>query len=170
MNGQISVKSEVGVGTTFDFHVTLKPVRTEDLVHSPSKINVDAALPSGIKILLADDSPENRELVKLFLKKYSPQIVEAENGADAFDQFQHDRFDVVLMDMQMPIVDGYNATRKIREFEDRFEKPRTPVIAITAHAMKEDSERCIRVGCNDYVPKPINRAELIHTILNHLSV
>lgn len=170
MKGHIQVASEVGVGTTFSFHVEFQRVNTDELTHSAVKQSQDATIPDDLRILLADDSAENRELIKLFLKKYKPKIIEAENGADAFDRFQHDSFDIVLMDMQMPIIDGYNATQKIRDFESKLEKPRTPIIAITAHAMKEDSERCLRVGCNDYVPKPINRVELISTMHSHLNI
>lgn len=167
MNGQIQVHSELGIGTTFNFHVQLKRVDPAQLTAINNKPS-NGILRNGLSILVADDSSENRELIKLFLKKYAPKITEAENGADAFERFQHQNFDMVLMDMQMPIIDGYNATQKIRDYENKYEKPKTPIIAITAHAMKEDSERCIRVGCNDYLPKPIDRHELVNTLISHL--
>ena len=119
---------------------------------------------SGFKILLAEDGPDNQRLVSYILKKAGADVDVADDGEIAFKAAlaAHDEgvpFDVILMDMQMPIMDGYSAVRKLRR-----RKYDLPIIALTAHAMTSDRQKCIDAGCDDYASKPINREELVRMI------
>ena len=117
-----------------------------------------------LKILLVEDNPDNRLLVKAFLKKFPIEIDEAENGRIAVDRFTSNRYDLVLMDMQMPIMDGYTATRTIREWEKNNDRDETPILALTAYAMKEDRDKTLKAGCTDYLTKPIKKEKLLEAL------
>ncbi|UYL07986.1 response regulator [Bdellovibrio sp. SKB1291214] len=114
----------------------------------------------GFRVLIVDDSEDNQILIQHHLKKYGVVCDTASDGVQAIQKAQDNPFDVVLMDMQMPQMDGYSATRKLRE--NGYQKP---IVALTAHAMKEDRDRCISVGCNDYLTKPIVSEQLYKTLL-----
>jgi len=117
-----------------------------------------------LKILLVEDNPDNRLLIKAFLKKFPIDIDEAENGQIAIDRFTNNKYDLVLMDMQMPIIDGYTATKTIRELEKDNDKDETPILALTAYAMKEDRDKTLKAGCSDYLTKPIKKDKLFEAI------
>ncbi len=117
-----------------------------------------------LRILLVEDNPDNRLLIKAYLKKMPYELDEAENGQIAVDKFQASQYDVVLMDVQMPIMDGHEATRSIRAWESKNEKTPTPIISLTAHAFKEEIDRCMEAGCNVHLSKPVKKATLISTI------
>ena len=117
-----------------------------------------------LKILLVEDNPDNRLLIKAFLKKFPITIEEAENGQIAVNKFTKNKYDLVLMDMQMPIMDGYTATRTIREWEKNNNSDGTPILALTAYAMKEDREKTLKAGCTDYLTKPIKKDKLLEAI------
>jgi signal transduction histidine kinase/DNA-binding response OmpR family regulator len=117
-----------------------------------------------LSILLVDDNSDNRLLVKAYLKKLPYVIDEAENGEEACSLFKSDKYDVVLMDVQMPLMDGREATRAIREWEKMEGKKATPIIALTAHAVKEEIDYCIEAGCDTHLSKPVKKETLISTI------
>jgi len=121
-------------------------------------------LPSA-RVLLADDGEANRQLASLLLTRAGLSVVEVENGAQAVEEATARDFDLVLMDMQMPIMDGWTATRTLRE--NGFRKP---IIALTAAAMLEDSERCYEAGCDDFLTKPIELDRLMEAIGKALGV
>lgn len=118
----------------------------------------------ALKILLVEDSEDNRNLVQFYLKNTPYQIDIAENGEIAVRKFMEAKYDIILMDIQMPTMDGYTATKKIREYEiNRGDKP-TPIVALTAYAFKEDKEKAIQAGCTGYLSKPIKKAILMEAI------
>ncbi|MGK0296544.1 MAG: two-component system sensor histidine kinase/response regulator [Gammaproteobacteria bacterium] len=117
-----------------------------------------------LHILLVDDNPDNRLLVKAYLKKLPYIVDEAENGEEAVSMYINGKFDVVLMDVQMPVMDGREATRKIREWESQKGEILIPIIALTAHAIKEEVELCIDAGCNAHLSKPVKKSVLIKCI------
>jgi len=122
----------------------------------------------AMKILLVEDTEDNSMLIKAFLKKSSVEIDVAENGKIAFEKFKKNVYDLVLMDMQMPVMDGYTATKKIRAWENRVNAEETPVIALTAFALKGDAEKCLDAGCNTHVAKPVKMDTLL-MILNEFA-
>jgi PAS domain S-box-containing protein len=124
----------------------------------------DAVSLPPLRILLADDSVDNRLLVRTYLKKTCCELVEAPDGAEALQRFKERKYHVVLMDMRMPVVDGDAATRAIRAWEQAENLPRTPIIALTASALVEDVRRCLEAGCDAHVAKPVKRATLLAAI------
>lgn len=116
----------------------------------------------NLRILIADDSVDNRILVQLILSKHGAVVENAKNGLEAFKMGMNNTYDLILMDIQMPEMDGYEATRNLREAG--FKKP---IIALTAHAMAEERAQTLAAGCDGHLTKPINTAELIETISRH---
>jgi len=119
-----------------------------------------------LNILLVDDSEDNLLLIRSFLKRYPYRIETARNGEEAVARFQQGAYDLVLMDVQMPVMDGYTATRAIRAWEEARRRPRTPIVALTAHALKEDEEKSLNAGCSAHLTKPISKARLLQVIEN----
>lgn len=115
----------------------------------------------NLKILIVDDSEVNRILIKEFLKNSSFIISEAENGMAAVEMAKSEKFDVILMDMQMPILDGYSATKQIREWEEKNKTPHSHIIAVTAYGLKEDQEKSLHAGCDHHLSKPIMKKDLL---------
>ncbi len=130
----------------------------------------EIALPSGqqsLSILLVEDSSDNRQLMMAYLKKTPYQVDIAENGQIAVEKFTADPYDLVLMDMQMPVMDGYTATRQIREWEENQSADPSLIIALTAYALKDDEQKSLDVGCDLHLTKPIKKAQLLETIIEH---
>jgi len=117
-----------------------------------------------LSVLLVDDNEDNRLLIKAYLKKMPYTIEEAEDGQVAVDKFKQGKYDVVLMDIQMPVMDGHHATRAIREWEQQTGKPATRIIALTAHAIKEEIDKCLESGCDSHISKPVKKATLVETL------
>jgi len=162
-------------------HYLVKPIRRRDLLETasralgprPPSLAATAASPAQagdlapavpLKILLAEDSSDNRMLIDAYLKGGNYQIDEAENGESAIARFMASKYDLVLMDIQMPVVDGYMAVRAIREWEAKQHLARTPIIALTASAMNDAVSRSLEVGCDSHVSKPVKRATLLAAI------
>jgi two-component system sensor histidine kinase/response regulator len=127
----------------------------------------DEPRPTGMRplsLLLVEDSEDNRFLVTAYLKKTPYRIDKAENGQVAVEKFLSNAYDLILMDMQMPVMDGYTATREIRRREREEGRKRTPVIALTAHALKEDLQKSLDAGCDAHLTKPIGKQVLLEAI------
>ena len=118
----------------------------------------------ALHILLAEDSSDNRLLVEAYLKSTQDQLDVAENGEIAVKKFTSGDYDLVLMDMQMPVMDGYTATEAIRKWERENEIKLNPVIALTAYALTEEVKKSPEAGCTIHITKPIKRAALIQAI------
>jgi CheY-like chemotaxis protein len=119
-----------------------------------------------LKILLADDSPDNRLLIRAYTKKTPYILTETENGQLAVDHFMSATYDLVLMDIQMPVLDGYGAVRAIRKWEQEKGQRRTPIIALTAAALEEDVRRAKEAGCDLHVSKPVKKSTLLEAVAN----
>ncbi len=115
-------------------------------------------------ILLVEDNEDNRLLINAYLKKTTFEIEEAENGQIALEKFRQGEYSLILMDVQMPVMDGHTATREIRRWEKENGREPTPIIALTAHAVKEDMDKSIQAGCNSHLSKPIKKVTLLQTI------
>jgi CheY-like chemotaxis protein/HPt (histidine-containing phosphotransfer) domain-containing protein len=118
----------------------------------------------ALRILLVEDSPENRTITVAFLQDTPYRVEIAENGAVAYEKFTAGHYDLVLMDRRMPVMDGLTATRAIRAWEQANHRPPTPIIALTASALKKDREECLAAGCTAHVTKPIKREVLLEAI------
>jgi len=119
-------------------------------------------------ILLVEDNFSNQQIIILYLKNETKKIDVAFNGKEALDKFGKAKYDLILMDVQMPIMDGFKATRKIREIE-KSTSTHTPIIAVTANAFPEDKEKCFASGMDDYISKPFQPEDLIRKIKKHLA-
>lgn len=118
----------------------------------------------ALRILLVEDFPDNRRMIECYLKKSPHSVETATNGKMAVDMFQRASYDLVLMDVQMPIMDGYAATRQIRRWEREHGCPSVPIIALTANALKDEVQKSLGAGCTAHLAKPIRKAELLRAI------
>jgi CheY-like chemotaxis protein len=157
-------------------HYVVKPVTRANLLRAilkvfrqpqtgslpPRAASSDFSMP--LRVLVAEDNPVNQRVALLLLKNEGHSVVLASNGAEAVEAFAREPFDLILMDAQMPVMNGYEATRAIREREGRTGK-HTPIVALTAHAMKGDRETCVQAGMDDYLSKPIQSRELQATVV-----
>lgn len=123
-----------------------------------------------LSILLVEDNVLNQRIVTFSLRKYQHDVTIANNGKEALDIFKTARFDVILMDIMMPVMDGLDATLKIREFERQSQvEKQTPIIALTANTMDNDREKCLSYGMNEFMAKPFDM-ERLNQIFNELHV
>jgi CheY-like chemotaxis protein/HPt (histidine-containing phosphotransfer) domain-containing protein len=120
-----------------------------------------------MRILVAEDSPVNLLLIEKYLKDPSFEIDTARDGAVALAKFQSGAYNLVLMDLQMPVMDGYEATRSMRAWEAKHQKSPTPILALTAHAFKEEEQKSLAAGCNAHLIKPIRKPDLLKAIQLH---
>jgi len=162
MKGMISVNSEKNAGTVVDVCITL-PIGVQDYNESIPGPHPSELL-SGRKILLVEDNDMNRLVATNCLTPHNMVVTEAVNGSQAVDLLQKNTYDIILMDLHMPVMDGMEATHIIRDIMDLD----TPIIALTANAFKKEVEQCLSIGMTDYVTKPFEAKTLLAVILQHL--
>ena len=172
LGGDITVESAVRLGSKFTFTLDGGPREGIELIENMTaeQLTIAGEGPSDEevtlqgRILLAEDGEDNRELISAHLRKAGAEVVIAGTGRLAVEAAKGQAFDLVLMDMQMPEMDGYAAARALR-----MAGLRIPIIALTANAMAEDRVKCIEAGCSDYLSKPITRAQLLRTLAKYMN-
>ena len=171
MGGEISVESQAGLGSSFHFDLSFEidpnPPAGDALDSAMSALD---ALPSRLTgtVLVVEDNPVNRIIAEEMLESLGLDIIEAQDGVEALDVLSRRSVDLVLMDCQMPIMDGYTATMHIRDRERRQRLPRTPIVALTADAYEEDAAHALEVGMDAHLTKPYTRDQLREIISNWL--
>jgi signal transduction histidine kinase len=170
MNGEIGVRSKPGVGSTFWFTAFFN-VRENALTSAElsNEKQPDTVLPVKIKagklkILLVEDNIINQKVAKGILNNLGFQVTIANNGALGFESYKNEKADIILMDIQMPVMDGFTATGEIRKYEEQNRLSKCYIVALTANALKEDREKCFAVGMNDFITKPF-KADDINRVL-----
>jgi signal transduction histidine kinase/CheY-like chemotaxis protein len=160
MGGLITVRSTPGQGSTFSF--TVRAGRKDGMVHEKAVPAPLATLPP-LSVLVAEDNRVNQVVVSRMLERAGHSVAIAADGQEAVEMYASGAFDLVLMDVHMPVLDGFEATARIREMETA-KNIHTPIIALTANAMNGDRERCLAAGMDGYISKPVGRDELFDTI------
>ncbi len=178
LGGEIRVKSTPGEGSTFTFTVGTGPLDGVELLEAPTEAQISTESDKepdapkaelDCRVLLAEDGPDNQRLITFLLRKAGAEVTVAENGLTAHHlalaaHAMGSPFDVILMDMQMPVMSGYQATGKLREAAYSG-----PIIALTAHAMSDDREKCLDAGCDDFATKPVDRKKLVSLVAEYAS-
>lgn len=158
MGGKISVSSEIGKGTTFAFNFAL-PALEEELSGVSADASKEEKRPTiEAEVLLVEDNLVNQKVAVAMIKKTGCQVHVAANGAEALKMISDRRFDLIFMDCQMPIMDGFETTRTIRQMVGEIRD--IPIVAMTAHALKEDRQKCLDAGMDDYLSKPVHKDKL----------
>jgi PAS domain S-box-containing protein len=161
LGGSIHLESEIGVGTTFLVSLPIRENNEEKNIMKEQAADIKPVT-KQLKIIVAEDDPISAGLLKLLLRKATDKLLIVENGKEAVDAIKENpEYDLILMDIKMPIMDGFTATLKIREFNKKVK-----IVAQTAFAQPEESSKAFEVGCDDFISKPINRTKLLQTIQN----
>ncbi len=173
LGGDVYVRSMPGVGSVFSLVIDggvvdereMISAATEAILSTPDDVQPPVnPEPLRGRVLLAEDGYDNQQLISIFLRGAGLQVVIAENGAVALRKALAEHFDLILMDMQMPEMDGYTAAKELR-----LRGVTLPIVALTAHALSDDREKCLNAGCTDYLTKPIEEATLIQALKGHLA-
>jgi PAS domain S-box-containing protein len=167
MGGSITVQSSRGVGTRFCILLPLQKTDPPTESLAPVQEPPPALVTRALTILLAEDSEDNQVLVQTFLKQTPHRLLIANNGAEALHIAQQEPIDLLIMDVQMPVMDGYTATRLLRRWESEQGRPPLPILAFTAHALEGEAQRSREAGCNEHVTKPIKKRQLLEVIARY---
>ena len=164
MGGKIWVYSKEGVGSNFIFELKLKEVKSNHLKHEDKKTDLNENIFNANKILVVEDNLTNQLVLLGLLEDCVKEIDIAKNGKEAVEMFQIGKYELILMDIQMPIMDGYETTRIIREIDKEI-----PIIALTANAMVEEIEKTKKAGMNEHLIKPINIENFFTTLSKYIT-
>jgi CheY-like chemotaxis protein len=162
MGGRIWVESQVGHGSSFHFIVKLRPDLQSDGAQKPAE-EIFKKSSRSVRVLLAEDNEINQKVALEFLKMRGHQVRIVNNGKEALEALGVETFEIILMDVQMPVMDGFQATATIRE-QERSTGRHIPIIAMTGYAMKGDRQRCLDAGMDAYISKPIRSQELFEIV------
>lgn len=174
MGGMITVESLVGIGSQFCVSIKTGKIDTQQLItgepelpekNDSIKYQYDFSYHVKGNILIAEDNHDNQQLLSILLSGIGAKLTFAENGQQAIDKALSKPYDLIFMDMQMPVMGGLEATKKLRQASYEL-----PIVALTANAMKSDHDMCINAGCDGFLTKPINREHLFHTIYKYLEI
>jgi len=162
MGGKITIQSELGQGSCFEFSACFAPALDVDAEQSFNAVAVQSLRVSwqGVHILLAEDTPTNQDVMKAMLHVLGCEVDIVVNGKEAFDVLRNSHYDLVLMDCQMPEMDGFEATRLYRYYEKEHSLAHVPIIAVTASVLSDERAACIACGMDDILAKPFKRKEL----------
>jgi len=164
MGGELQLKSESGIGTALEFDIPLLEAELELKNSEPrSEELLATTISPGVTVLLVEDNLLNQRVAQRLLEKAGVTVQTAVNGAEAIQQFESREFDLILMDCQMPILDGFEATESIRKLQIGSEH-RIPIIAVTANATTQDREKCLQAGMDDFLSKPYTKDSLLRMI------
>ena len=170
LGGELKVNSKPELGSVFYFNCRFARIQSQAGIDTPTDNLISASLSiPPLNILVAEDNVVNQKLITKLLCRAGHNISLASNGNEAIELFKQNNFDIILMDIQMPIKDGVEATTEIRSFEATTNRISIPIIAITAHALEGDRERYLECGMDGYIAKPINQKELFRVIATLLS-
>ncbi len=164
MDGSIWADSIMGKGSTFHFTMLFELSYECKLDDESRNMHVDAGNLSSKCILLVEDNEENINLAKMFLKDSGCRLDVAKNGKEGVEKFRAQDYNLILMDVEMPVMDGWEATRQIREWEKDNAHEETPLVILTAHAMEEHKKKAFELGANDFITKPTRKRELLAAI------
>ena len=167
MDGEMGVHSEEGIGSSFFFTAVFGLQEKQALVVEKRHPPIQCTATLTKKVLLAEDDLVSRNIVTIILEKKGFKVVAVENGQDAVTAYEKEKFDLILMDVNMPYLDGFSATIQIRQRE-KSSSFHTPIIAMTAYALKGDREKCLESGMDDYLSKPINISQAMEVIDKHV--
>ncbi|MCK4974213.1 MAG: response regulator, partial [Sulfurimonas sp.] len=163
MDGKIWVESEKGIGSNFIFELELQEISEKEIKDKEISIQDADATIIGNKVLIVEDNITNQLILLGLLEDYILEIDVANNGKEAVEYFKNNKYELIFMDIQMPIMDGYEATKIIRELDENI-----PIIALTANAMKDDMQKTIDAGMNEHITKPLNVKELFDTLRKYI--
>lgn len=171
MHGQILASSQPGKGTVFRFNVLLKMAAAPALTTEPGQVPVSPAVFAGVQALVVEDNAINQLVIHGFLQKVGIKAHMASSGQEALDIIARgtERFDLVFMDCEMPLMDGFETTRRLREWERVQQRPPLHIIALTAHALAQHRQQCLQAGMDDYLSKPLLLSRLIEKLHAALS-
>ncbi|MCB0335872.1 MAG: response regulator, partial [Bdellovibrionales bacterium] len=163
MSGKISLRSKFGIGSVFTFSIVVGRESNESQCSTLGPKSFSKVRSEPVKVLLVEDNPVNQKLALKILEQAGHAVVLASNGVEALRKVETDTFQVILMDVQMPMMGGEAATQAIRSLSDNPNQ-NVPIVALTAHAMQGDKEKYFSAGMNGYLSKPISRPALLQTI------
>jgi CheY-like chemotaxis protein len=166
MGGELTLTSEDGVGTTFTLLIPVGiDIVGQPLMDRKKTIEYEMEYPVfSANVLVAEDDLTNQTLIKILLENFGFEVTIVGDGKEAMEKVLAGQFDIVFMDMQMPHMNGYDATRKLRKKGITM-----PIVALTANAMTGDKEKCFKAGCDEYLAKPVNRVELVELLNSYFT-